>query len=164
MANYRLPSALAAAGVIVGVLISGTACSTAQKETATETQTETAAEVPADLFEAVGTGTFEDPKDGPGGAGVIAGFRATGATEEEASAAVIKACQDAGGADCTSDEVSNDKVCIASVADDTNDVVAGGAGATIEDAKKDALKRAADNGTPLTDKAFVVISACWDDE
>ena len=157
MATHRWASALVAAGAITGVLLTGTACSSGQKD-------DTATEVPADLFEAVGTGTFEDLADGPGGAGTIAGFRAVGATAEEASNAVIKACQDAGGQDCTSDEVSNDKVCIASVADDTNDVVAGGAGATVEDAKKDALKRAADNETPLTDKAFVVISACWDDE
>ena len=66
MANHRLPSALAAAGVIVGVLISGTACSTAQKEgDKTEAQSETAAEVPANLFEAVGTGPLRDRRASP---------------------------------------------------------------------------------------------------
>jgi len=58
------------------------------------------------------------------------------------------------------DPATNTIVCIASVASDATDVVAGGAGATVEDAKLDAIKKAEDNKTPLGPDAFVVISAC----
>ena len=105
----------------------------------------------ADLYEAVGTGVF---------IGELDGFRAVGATAQEASAAVIGACQAAGGVDCTSDEVTNDNLCIVSVADDDSDVVAGGAGATVDAAKADAIARAAANNTPLGASADVVIAAC----
>jgi hypothetical protein len=90
----------------------------------------------------------------------LAGFRASGATNEEASARVIAQCQSAGGQECTSDEVTNDELCIVSVADDSNDVVAGGAGATVEAARGDAFARAAANGTPLGPTAAIVISDC----
>ena len=100
---------------------------------------------------AVGTGVFVDE---------LVGFRATGPTNEEASARVIAQCQSAGGQECTSDEVTNDNLCIVSVADDGNDVVAGGAGATVDAARGDALQRAAANGTPLSPAAVVVISDC----
>ena len=90
----------------------------------------------------------------------LVGFRATGATNDEASARVIAQCQSAGGQECTSDEVTNDNLCIVSVADDSNEVVAGGAGPTIEAARDDALKRAAANGTPLGPAAVIVISDC----
>ena len=43
------------------------------------------------------------------------------------------------------------------------DVVAGGAGATVEDAKLDAISKAEDNETPLGPDAFVVISSCPDE-
>jgi hypothetical protein len=105
----------------------------------------------ADISVAVGTGVFE---------GTLAGFQATGATNDQASANVIAQCQSAGGQLCTSDEVTNDSLCIASVADDTNSVVAGGAGDTVEAARADAFHRASSNGTPLTDSAVVVISTC----
>ena len=59
--------------------------------------------------------------------------------------------------------MSNDNLCIASVADDTNDVVAGGAGVTVEAARLDAVARAAANNTPLGPNSFVVISACPSD-
>ena len=104
-----------------------------------------------DVSEAVGTGTFT---------GGIVGFRATGDTNDEASAAVVSACQNAGGVDCTSDEVTNDSLCIVSVADDETDVVAGGAGPTIEAARADAFQRAAGSGTPFGSLATIVISAC----
>lgn len=104
-----------------------------------------------DVSEAVGTGVFTDG---------LVGFRATGDTNDEAAAAVIAACQNAGGQDCTSDEVSNDNLCIVSVADDQTDVVAGGAGPTVEAARADALARAAANGTAFGPGAAVVISAC----
>lgn len=100
---------------------------------------------------AVGTGVFVDG---------LVGFRASGATNDEASARVIAQCQSAGGQECTSDEVTNDNLCIASVADVTNDVVAGGAGATVEAARDDAFARAAASSTPLGPTAAIVISDC----
>ncbi|OPX08451.1 hypothetical protein [Mycobacterium sp. AT1] len=103
------------------------------------------------ISEAVGTGVFD---------GALAGFRATGTTNDEASARVVAACEAAGGQACTSDEVTNDDLCILSLADNTNSVVAGGAGATIEAARGDAVARAAANGTPLSPAATIVISAC----
>ncbi len=117
-------------------------------------------ENPPDLYAAVGTGTFENFQDGAGGAGFEVGFQATGATAEQASSAVIAACQAAGGVDCTSDEVTNDNLCIVSVGDDATDVVAGGAGPTVEAARQDAIARAAANGTPMSPAAGVIISAC----
>lgn len=100
---------------------------------------------------AVGTGVFVDG---------LAGFRATGPTNEEASARVIAQCQGAGGQDCTSDEVTNDNLCIVSVADNGNEVVAGGAGTTVDAARDDAFQRAAANGTPMGAAAAIVISDC----
>lgn len=105
----------------------------------------------SDMSVAVGTGVFVDE---------LVGFRATGSTNDEAAARVIAQCQSAGGQECTSDEVTNDNLCIVSVADDSNDVVAGGAGATVEAARDDALQRAAANGTPLSPAAVIVISDC----
>ena len=104
-----------------------------------------------DISVAVGTGVFIDG---------LVGFRASGATNEEASARVIAQCQSAGGQECTSDEVTNDDLCIVSVADDSNEVVAGGAGLTVEAARDDAFQRAAANGTPLGPTAAIVISDC----
>ncbi len=104
-----------------------------------------------DISVAVGTGVFIDG---------LVGFRASGATNDEASARVIAQCQGAGGQECTSDEVTNDNLCIVSVADDGNDVVAGGAGVTVEAARDDAFARAAGNGTPLGPTAAIVISDC----
>lgn len=105
----------------------------------------------SDMSVAVGTGVFVDE---------LVGFRATGPTNDDASARVIAQCQSAGGQECTSDEVTNDNLCIVSVADDSNDVVAGGAGVTTEAARDDALQRAAANGTPLSPAAVIVISDC----
>ena len=104
-----------------------------------------------DISVAVGTGVFIDQ---------LVGFRATGPTNDDASARVIAQCQSAGGQECTSDEVTNDNLCIVSVADDSNEVVAGGAGATVAAARDDAYQRAAANGTPLGPTAAIVISDC----
>lgn len=117
-------------------------------------------DTPPDLFAAVGTGTFENFQDGPGGNSFEVGFQATGATADEASGKVIAACQAAGGVDCTSDEVTNDNLCIVSVGDDATDVVAGGAGPTVEAARLDAIARAAANNTPMSPAAGVIISSC----
>ena len=107
--------------------------------------------VEADTSVAVGTGLFSNS---------IVGFTATGATNDEAAANVIAACQAAGGVDCTADEVTNDNLCIASVASDLADIVAGGAGPTVEAARQDALNKAMAQGTPEGPDAVVVVSAC----
>jgi hypothetical protein len=107
--------------------------------------------VEQDISVAVGTGLFSNS---------IVGFTATGGTNDEASANVIAACQAAGGISCTADEVTNDNLCIASVASDLTDVVAGGAGPTVEAARQDALNKAIANGTPEGADAVVVVSAC----
>lgn len=117
-------------------------------------------EDPEDISVAVGTGTFEDFSDGAAGQSFEVGFTATGDTNEEASAAVIAACQAAGGVDCTSDEVTNDNLCIVSVGSDLKNIVAGGAGATVEAARQDAINKAAANNTPLGEDAVVIVSAC----
>lgn len=109
-----------------------------------------------DLFEAVGSGTFA----APGGTSSEVGFRATGATAAEASSAVVAACVAAGGVECTSDEVTNDNLCIVSVFDPATSVDAGGAGPTVEAARLDAIQHAAANNTPMSPAAAVLISAC----
>lgn len=108
----------------------------------------------SEVSEAVGTGVF---------AGALVGFRATGTTNDEASSQVIAACQRVGGQNCTADEVTNDDLCIVSLADNESSVVAGGAGTTIEAARQDAVARAAANGTPTAPSATIVISACPQD-
>lgn len=108
-------------------------------------------EDPEDMYAAVGSGVYSNS---------LAGFTATGDTAEEASAAVIAACQAAGAQDCTADEYTNDNLCIVSVADDVSDVVAGGAGPTVEAAQQDAVQRAAANNTPFIGTPVLVISAC----
>ncbi|MCB0939588.1 MAG: hypothetical protein KDB72_05035 [Mycobacterium sp.] len=147
MRIFHLGSAVA--GVVVAGICTGTAWAGGPEGGA-----------PGDLFEAVGSGTFDDTRDGPGGASTEVGFRATGATAGQASAAVVAACQAAGGVDCTSDEVTNDNVCIVSVFDPGTNVDAGGAGPTVEAARQDAIQRAAANNTPMSPAAAVLISAC----
>ncbi len=141
MRKTRLVSAIVAGGVIAAGLTTGIAWADGPSGVVEDT----------DISEAVGTGTYQN---------AIAGFIAGGATNAEASANVIAACQAAGGTDCTADEVTNDNLCIVSVADDTNDVIAGGAGTTVEAAREDAFARAAANGTPLTPAAVNVVSSC----
>lgn len=141
MANKRWVSALAAASVITAGISVGVAWADGPGGVVEST----------DISEAVGTGVFE---------GELVGFLATGATNDEAAANVIAACQAAGGSECTADEVTNDNLCIASVADDDTDVVAGGAGVTVEAARIDALAKAAGNNTPIAVDSPVVISDC----
>lgn len=142
MTNIRLVAPLLAAALIAAVAPPVSAWAGGPDGTV---------ENPDDISVAVGTGVFVDS---------LVGFTATGATNEEASARVIAQCQSAGGQECTSDEVTNDRLCIVSVADDGSDVVAGGAGATVENARDDAFQRAAANGTPLSPAAVIVISNC----
>ena len=142
MAKHRLVSAIVGAGLLAAGASTGIAWAGGP---------DGSVDGPADLSVAVGTGEFIDS---------IAGFTATGATNDEASAAVIAACQAAGGVECTSDEVTNDNLCIVSVASSSTNVVSGGAGPTVDAARQDALNRAAANGTPEGDDAVVVVSAC----
>lgn len=139
MAKTRLVSAIVAAGAIAVGVPAGIAWAGGP------------AGVNEDVSVAVGTGAF---------VGELDGFTGTGATNEEASASVLAQCNAAGGVDCTVDEVTNDNVCIVSVADDNVDVISGGAGPTIEAAVADAYARAAANNTPMTPGAPVVVSAC----
>jgi hypothetical protein len=141
MAKTRLVSAIVAAGVIAVGVPAGIAWAGGPGGTVEDTN----------VSVAVGTGTFINDLDG---------FTGTGATNEEASASVLAQCNAAGGVDCTVDEVTNDNVCIVSVADDNTDVISGGAGPTIEAAVADAYGRAAGAGTPMTPGAPVVVSAC----
>ncbi|MUL46619.1 DUF4189 domain-containing protein [Mycobacterium sp. CBMA293] len=140
MIRTRVVSSIVATSVIAAGISSGVAWADGP-----------AGVVEDDISAAVGTGVFE---------GSLVGFQATGATNDEASARVVAACQSAGGQSCTSDEVTNDNLCIVSVADDSNAVVAGGAGATVEAARDDAFQRAASNNTPLSPAAVIVISLC----
>lgn len=104
----------------------------------------------------VGTGVFENE---------LVGFVASGATNEEAAANVIAQCQAAGGMECTSDEVTNDDLCIASVADPVNMVVAGGAGETVSAAVENAIQESAEDFMPMSPAdVVVVVSDCsWDE-
>lgn len=142
MANTRLVSVILAAGVITAGISTGIAWAGGPGGVVEDSN---------QISEAVGTGVFEN---------AIVGFVAGGATNEEASANVIAKCQAAGGQECTSDEVTNDDLCIVSIADDDSDVVAGGAGTTTEAARADAFQRAAANGTPLAAGSPIVISSC----
>ena len=141
MANTRLISAVAAAGLIAVGVPAGIAWAGGPGGTVEDTN----------ISVAVGTGAF---------VGELDGFTGTGATNEEAAASVLAQCNAAGGVDCTVDEVTNDNLCIVSVANDASDVVAGGAGPTIEAAVADAYARAAANNTPLGPNSPVVVSNC----
>ncbi|MUM04174.1 MULTISPECIES: hypothetical protein [unclassified Mycolicibacterium] len=108
-------------------------------------------ENPNDMAAAVGSGVRS---------GVIVGFTATGADDPAAAAAVIAACQRAGADQCTSDEVTNDRLCIVNVDAPTSGVVAGGAGPTVEAARQDAFNRAAANNTPLDPGSPTLAYSC----
>ena len=99
---------------------------------------------------AVGSGELE---------GAYIGFVAYGSSNDEAAAAVVAQCQNAGATECTSDEQTNDALCIVSVggADGT---VAGGAGPTVEAAEQDAYQRAGEAGHSLDETATLIISSC----
>jgi uncharacterized protein YbjQ (UPF0145 family) len=160
MSNTRVVWAIVAAGVLAGGVLTG--CSKSESPSSSESPGTTATTaVVEDISVAVGTGEFTDVEgDNDPSTNTIVGFTATAPTNDEAAARVIKACEDAGGVECTADEVTNDNVCIASVASSETLVVAGGAGATVEDARLDAIKKAEDNKTPLGADAVVVVSAC----
>ena len=131
MVNIRLVSAVFAAGVAATALSVGPAWAGGESG---------AIESPADISAAVGSGVLGD---------AIVGFTATGATNAEAMAHVVAACQAAGAEQCTADEETNDRLCIVNVDHAETGVVAGGAGVTVELARQDAFNRAAANNTPL---------------
>jgi hypothetical protein len=56
--------------------------------------------------------------------------------------------------------VTNDNLCIVSLADGRTNVNAGGAGPTIEAARLDALARAAAANMPMSPDSVVLISNC----
>jgi hypothetical protein len=74
--------------------------------------------------------------------------------------AVIAACNRAGADQCTSDEVTNDRLCIVNVHAPASGVVSGGAGSTIDDARRDAFNRAEANNTPLAADSPTLASSC----
>lgn len=103
-----------------------------------------------DISRAVGSGVLN---------GTLTGFSAKGPTNDAASAAVVLACQQAGAEDCGRDEVTNDNLCIVSVGDDTG-VVSGGAGPTVEAARDDAFRHAADADAAFVPDARILVSVC----
>jgi hypothetical protein len=105
-----------------------------------------------EISRAVGSGVLDE---------VLVGYMATGATNEEAEAAVIAVCQNAGADQCTSDEVTNADICVVSVgAEDGSGVVAGGAGRTVEEAHDDAFNNASEFDQTLDPAARILISSC----
>ena len=112
------------------------------------------------MFAAVGSGTFEDFVDGVGGRNVEVGYDAFGNTAEETTASLVGQCQADGGVNCSADMVTNDDLCIVSVADGRTNVNSGGAGPTIEAARLDAIARAAGSNLPMSPQAVVLISNC----
>ncbi|MCH9666470.1 MAG: DUF4189 domain-containing protein [Actinomycetia bacterium] len=144
MARYRLFSGIVAGGVFAAGVSAGTAWAGGPAGV-----TENVDHMSA----AVGTGVF---------ANGLMGFIATGATNEEAMANVIAKCSAEGGMYCTSDMATNEDNCIGSFADPVNMVVGGGAGATVEEARQNAIQEAAANNMPVSEPdVFVVISDCW---
>lgn len=143
MAKTRLVPAIVAAGLLAVGVPAGIAWAGGPGGTVDR----------PDISVAVGTGAFLGEMDG---------FIGTGDTNDEASASVLAQCNAAGGTDCTVDEVTNDNLCIVSVADDNSDVVSGGAGPTVQAAVADAYARAAGNNTPMSPGSPVVVSVCPD--
>ena len=141
MAKTRLVTAIVAAGFIAAGVPAGIAWAGGPGGVVEDNN----------ISQAVGTGTF---------VGEIDGFTALAPTNEEASAAVLAACNAAGGVDCTVDEVTNDNLCIVSAGDPNTGEVAGGAGPTVEAAFADAAARAATTDLPFGPDATVIISAC----
>jgi len=145
MPNTRLVSVILAAGVIGAGISTGTAWAGGPGGVVENVD---------HMSAAVGTGVFEDS---------LVGFLATGATNEEASANVVAQCEAAGGMSCTMDMATNDDNCIGSFADPVNMVVGGGAGATIEEARQNAINEAAIYNMPVSEPdVFVVIADCWE--
>ncbi len=145
MPHTRLVSAIMAAGVITAGISTGTAWAGGPGG---------AVENVDQMSAAVGTGVFIDE---------LAGFLALGNTNEEAMANVVAQCEAAGGMACSSDMATNVDNCIGAFADPVNFVAGGGAGATIEEARQNAIQRAIDANIPVSPPdVFLVIADCWE--
>ena len=143
MAFARMTSAMFALGVVVATFSAGSAWAGGPGGVV---------EGGDDISRAVGSGVLN---------GELVGFSATGPTNDGATAAVIVACQQAGAEDCSRDEVTNDNLCVVSVgAEDGSGIVSGGAGPTVEAARDDAFRHAADAEAALDPGARVLESAC----
>ena len=142
MIQARMAPAIFAVGVVVATFSSGSAWAGGPSG---------AVENSVDYSQAVGSGVID---------GSLVGFSATGPTNEAASAAVIAVCNQAGGEECTRDEVTNDALCVVSVGEDSSGVVAGGAGPTVDAAREDAFRHSVDADAALTQDARVLVSAC----
>jgi Domain of unknown function (DUF4189) len=142
MALTRMASTIITLGVVVAAFSVGSAWAGGP---------DGAVESGDDISQAVGSGVLN---------GALAGFSATGPTNEAASAAVIAACQQAGAQECSRDEVTNDNLCVVSVGADDSGIVSGGAGSTVEAARDDAFRHAEDASAPLDPGARVLVSAC----
>lgn len=99
---------------------------------------------------AVGSGVLND---------AFVGYVASGATNQEATTAVIAQCHNAGADQCTSDEVTSEPLCVVSVgaADGT---VSGGAGTTVEAARQNAFENATAVERDLGPDAKILASSC----
>ena len=104
-----------------------------------------------DMAQAVGSGLVN---------GQLVGYTAFAPDDDAAAAAVVAVCEAAGAQQCTSDEVSNYRLCIMTIGDSTTGGVAGGAGKTEDDAYAAAVARAAAANTPLGPETVVLMSAC----
>ena len=145
MPSTRLVSAIMAAGVITAGISTGTAWAGGPGG---------AVENVDQMSAAVGTGVFIDN---------LVGFLALGSTNEEAMANVVAQCQAAGGVECSSDMATNMDNCIGAFADPVNMISGGGVGATIEEARQNAIQRAIDaNMAVSAPDVFVVIADCWE--
>ena len=145
MPHTRLVSAIMAAGVITAGISTGTAWAGGPGG---------AVENVDQMSAAVGTGVLIDE---------LAGFLALGNTNEEAMANVVAQCEAAGGMACSSDMATNVDNCIGAFADPVNFVAGGGAGATIEEARQNAIQRAIDANIPVyPPDVFLVIADCWE--
>ena len=145
MPHTRLVSAIMAAGVITAGISTGTAWAGGPGG---------AVENVDQMSAAVGTGVFIDE---------LAGFLALGNTNEEAMANVVAQCEAAGGMACSSDMATNMDNCIGAFADPVNMISGGGVGATIEEARQNAIQRAIDaNMAVSAPDVFVVIADCWE--
>lgn len=142
MALTRVAPTVLAVGAIVALISAGPAWAGGPDGTV---------EGGDDISRAVGSGIMN---------GALAGFQASGPTNDAASASVIAACQLAGATECSRDEVTNDDLCIVSVGEDDSGVVAGGAGPTIESARDDAFQHSVDASAPLTSAARILVSVC----
>ncbi|MFZ0834519.1 MAG: hypothetical protein WAM92_15855 [Mycobacterium sp.] len=146
MAITRSVSAVFAAGVVTAGAIAATISTSPAWADGPGGEVE-----PGVMSRAVGSGVID---------GMLVGYMASGATNDEAEAAVIAVCEGAGADQCTSDEVTNADVCVVSIGEDDSGLVAGGAGHTIEEAFSNAVYNAAEFDQVLHQTGRILISSC----